>query len=68
MRKIEDYRLHAEECRTMAGRARSEAERQMLLNMAMTWDSLAQSRLEELQRKERIEALTPSPAAIARPE
>lgn len=47
----------------MASRARSEVEREMLLNMATTWDSLAQSRLEGLQRKERLEALNPKPNA-----
>ena len=39
MRKIEDYRKHAEECRLMLARSRTEDERQMLLNMAATWDS-----------------------------
>jgi hypothetical protein len=36
MEKVEAYRKHAEECRTLAERARSPDEREMLLNMAKT--------------------------------
>jgi hypothetical protein len=39
MQKVEDYRNHTEECRTMARRARLPGEREMLLNMAHTWDT-----------------------------
>lgn len=53
MQKVKDYRTHAQECRDLAARAGNETDRQMLLDMAATWDSLAQFRLEELQRKER---------------
>jgi hypothetical protein len=57
MHKIEDYRVHAAECREMAGRARNDADREMLLNMARTWDSLADARIEQLTRAKRLEAL-----------
>jgi hypothetical protein len=57
MKKVEEYRSHAEECRTMARRARSARERDLLLNMARTWDDLATSRAEQIARKKRIEGL-----------
>lgn len=57
MRKIEDYRKHAEECRVMAGRAASEREREMLLDMAKTWESLAHDREEQKKRLVRMERL-----------
>jgi hypothetical protein len=56
MKKVEDYRQHAEECRSLAKRARSPEEREMLLKMAGTWDSLAADRLEHLARQKRIAA------------
>jgi hypothetical protein len=39
MKKVSEYREHAEECRTLARRSKSSADRDMLLNMAATWDS-----------------------------
>jgi hypothetical protein len=57
MRKIDDYRQHAEQCREMARRARGPEERDMLLNMAETWESLARDREQQLQRKERLKKL-----------
>jgi hypothetical protein len=57
MEKVEDYRSHAEECRTMARRARSAQERDMLLNMARTWDDLSIHRAEQIARQKRIAAL-----------
>ena len=57
MRKIEDYRKHAEECRTMLARSRTEEERQMLLNMAATWESLAKDREDQMARQERLKEL-----------
>jgi hypothetical protein len=44
VQKAEEYRKHAEECRMLAGRSRAPAEREMLLNMAKTWDDLAKAR------------------------
>jgi hypothetical protein len=57
MEKVEDYRSHAEECRTMARRAPSPQERDMLLNMARTWDDLSIHRAEQIARQKRIAAL-----------
>jgi hypothetical protein len=57
MQKVEDYRIHAEDCRTMASRARSPRERDLLLNMARTWDDLAKNRVDQIARQQRIAAL-----------
>jgi hypothetical protein len=51
MKKIEDYRQHAQDCRLMANRSRSPEERAMLTNMAQTWDSLAVNPEEHPQQK-----------------
>jgi len=44
MKKAQDYRQHASECRALARKARSDEERQQLLTMAATWDILAVER------------------------
>lgn len=56
MRKITDYRNHAEECRKLAAGA-SEEKRTALIEMAKTWDMLADERERALEQKERIQAL-----------
>jgi hypothetical protein len=43
MQKVEDYRRHAEECRTLARGVTGE-QREQLLKMAETWDALAVER------------------------
>lgn len=50
MKKISEYRLHAEECRLLAERADSPGHRDMLLSMAATWDALADGRKRNLAR------------------
>jgi hypothetical protein len=57
MKKIEDYRMHAAECRAMAGRSRSPEEKAMLLNMANTWDTLASNRETQIARQRRMNDL-----------
>jgi hypothetical protein len=54
MRKVEDYLKHAEECRQMASNTNSEEHRQMLLQMASTWEGLAVDRKEQIERQKRI--------------
>ena len=49
MKTIEDYRQHADECRQLASRARTPKERDMILNMAATWEVLAKSREKMLK-------------------
>jgi len=44
MKKAQDYRQHASECRALARKARSDEERHQLLTMAATWDILAVER------------------------
>ena len=57
MKKASEYREHAEECRTLARRSKSAADRDMLLNMAATWDSLAEERIKTADRQERLAKL-----------
>jgi hypothetical protein len=45
----------------MLARSRTEEERQMLLNMAATWESLARNREDQIARQQRIEQLDPKP-------
>jgi hypothetical protein len=57
MKKVEDYRAHADECRSMANHARSPEDKAMLMNMAATWESLAVDRQAHLDRLARIAEL-----------
>ena len=54
MRKVEDYKRHADECRAMARGTTNENQRQGLLRMAETWESLAKDRLAQIERQKRI--------------
>ena len=49
MKKASEYRLHAEECRTLASQMKGE-QREQLLEMARTWDQLAQERSDLVRR------------------
>ena len=49
MKKASEYRRHAEECRQLARSADSDEHRQLLINMAATWDSLADERERNAQ-------------------
>jgi hypothetical protein len=64
VKKVEDYRAHANECRLMADRARSPEEKAMLMNMATTWDSLATDRAAHIARQRRLAVESPSAASI----
>jgi hypothetical protein len=57
MKNADEYRARADECRQMAKRSRTSPERDMLLNMASTWDALAVNRAAEIDRQRRIQAL-----------
>jgi hypothetical protein len=60
MKKVSEYKEHAEECRALARTSKSAEHREMLLNMAATWDALADSRLKSTAshgRVARIEGL-----------
>ena len=60
MRKVDDYKKHAEECRTMARNTVNEEHRQGLLQMAETWESLAEDRIAQIARQRRIGELDQS--------
>lgn len=57
MKKASEYKEHAEECRALARRSKSPEDRDMLLNMAATWDSLAENRLKATERQQRLAKL-----------
>ena len=44
MKKASEYRQHAEECRTLAKQVTEGPQRDQLLEMAKTWDALAEDR------------------------
>jgi hypothetical protein len=54
MRKVEDYERHADECRALARNAANEEQRQGLLQMAATWESLSRDRVAQIARQKRI--------------
>jgi hypothetical protein len=60
MKKVEEYRERAAECRELARRARTPGDREMLLNMASTWDSLAEGRAKTISTNGRLAELNNS--------
>jgi hypothetical protein len=57
MSKVSEYRQHAKECRVLAHKSRSSEHRDMLLNMAATWESLADDRIRTAEGLKRIASL-----------
>jgi hypothetical protein len=57
MRKVEEYRRHADECRQLASASSSDDNRKQLMQMADTWDQLARDREDQIAREKRITAL-----------
>jgi hypothetical protein len=55
VKKISDYRKHVDECHALLRGARSPEERQMLLNMAETWEGLAVARKKKLLKEGKTE-------------
>ena len=51
MKKASEYRQHADECRTLAARMDSGEHRDQLLEMAATWDRLADERAQQVKRR-----------------
>jgi hypothetical protein len=68
MKKVEEYRRHAEECREMADRATKPDHRKMLLNMAKTWEQLAEARQAHTARQRRLAELEALPGVVLRPK
>ena len=54
MRKIEEYKQHANECRQLATASSNEESRRQLLGMAETWENLARDRDAQIARQKRI--------------
>jgi hypothetical protein len=52
MKTVAEYRRHAEECDTLAKRAKSAEEREMIANMADTWRMLAYQREKLILKRE----------------
>jgi hypothetical protein len=46
MSKVSEYRQHSRECRSLANTARFSQHREMLLNMAVAWETLANDRIK----------------------
>jgi len=51
MKKVSEYEAHAAECRKMASQMSNPEHRKQLIEMAETWDMLAQARAKQLKRK-----------------
>jgi hypothetical protein len=51
MKKSDEYRQHAEECRALARKAQNEEQRAQLLKMAEAWESFAAERERALDGK-----------------
>jgi len=52
MDKAGDYRKHAEDCRTLARKAKYEHERNQLLMIADTWLALASDQRDAEKRRD----------------
>ena len=50
MKKASEYRKHADECRVLAQKMADGEQRNQLLDMAATWDALANDRSELVRR------------------
>jgi RNA polymerase-interacting CarD/CdnL/TRCF family regulator len=44
MKKAEEYRAHAEDCRRLASQTRDQNEKQQILKVAEVWEDLARTR------------------------
>jgi hypothetical protein len=62
MKKASEYRQRADQCRILARAAKSPQHREMLLDMAATWDGLAEDRMKQAARSKRITKLEGSKA------
>lgn len=54
MKKASEYRKHAEECRALAKQVPEGPQREQLLEMARTWDNLANDRDALVQKHPEI--------------
>jgi hypothetical protein len=54
MIKLHEYQQHAAECRKMAQQTTTESHRIQLLQMAETWDQLAEARKRQLAKEGKV--------------
>jgi hypothetical protein len=59
MKIASEYRKHAEECRALARRMDQGAQRERLLDIARTWDQLAEDRETKERKKKPAEGRVP---------
>ncbi len=52
MKKVSEYRQHANECRALAANMSNHEQRDQLLKMADTWDRLAEERERSMRLSE----------------
>jgi hypothetical protein len=65
VKKVEDCRAHANECRLMVDRARSPEDKARLMKMAASWDSLAAARAAHIAGQRRLAKIdSPAKASI----
>jgi hypothetical protein len=57
MSKVSEYRQHSRECRSLANTARFSQHREMLLNMAVAWETLANDCIKTAEGLGRIAKL-----------
>jgi hypothetical protein len=60
VKKASEYRQHAEECRALAKQVPEGAQRDQLLEMAKTWDALAEDRGRSVQDRTETDVLKES--------
>ena len=51
MRKLSEYKEHAQECRKMAAHIKNAEHKKQLENMAETWEMLAAEREKQLKKR-----------------
>jgi hypothetical protein len=54
MRKLSEYKEHAEVCRKMAAHMKNAEHKKQLENMAETWEMLAAERAKQLKKQSGI--------------
>jgi hypothetical protein len=61
MKKASEYRQHAEECRALAKQVPEGPQREQLLEMARTWEALAEERDRLVQAHPELNTSTQAP-------
>jgi hypothetical protein len=54
MRKVSEYRAHAQECRDMANRTNDPVHKRQLEEMAEAWTMLAREREKQLSKQQSL--------------